>query len=619
VFSRAALDPLRNFLRDRANPPSDQISRTTLKGEGTVIHARTTLVLYHRDGAMVAQLEKGRVLVLGRAAPADIVIPDPGLSRQHARFTWNDSGIWVEDLKSTNGTRKNGEPITRAQVAPGDELAIGPVMVTVHVMSSNDEELRGFDGHDRFVAALADEIVRARTFQRPLALMMVRSGDAPVNLAPNAPTRGGSGDRAGARHMSKWASRLRARLRPVDRVGIYGPSAVLVSLPEAAPQGVHGLMSDLAAGDPPLTCRAVWFPTDGGSVEELISALQVAKRDRKATTTAEQNVGVVVKNPAMKEVMATVARLAQSNIAVLIHGESGTGKEVVARAIHDGGPRKKAPLRTINCAAIPGTLIESVLFGHEQGAYTGADKSARGIFEQAEGGTVLLDEIGELVSGAQAALLRVLETKRLTRVGGDKEIAVDVRVIAATHRDLEAMVEAGRFRLDLLYRLNPMTLRLPPLRERTDEIAPLAERFLKDAARQAGRSEIRGIDPPAMAALLAYSWPGNVRELRNAIERAVVLAEGGVIRLEDLTDRIRSGASVETAAADPDSGVSLDSSGEIPSDYREHVRKFEERLIVNALRKYNGNQTEAAKALGLPLRTLVHKIQTYGIKKKFEK
>ena len=307
-------------------------------------------------------------------------------------------------------------------------------------------------------------------------------------------------------------------LRPVDRVGIYGPAAVLVSLPEATPEAVRGLVAALSGGDPPLSCSAVMFPGDGGSVEELIAALQVAKRDRMAPADAGDAPGVVVKNAAMKQVMATVKRLAQSTIGVLIHGETGTGKEVIARAIHEGGPRKKQPLRCINCAAIPGTLIESVLFGHEQGAFTGADKSARGIFEQADGGTVLLDEIGELAASAQAALLRVLETKKVTRVGGDKEIDVDVRVIAATHRDLEAMVEAGRFRQDLLYRLNTMTLRIPPLRERVDEIRPLAERFLKEARRQAG-TDVRAIDPQALAALERYPWPGNVRELRN-VDRA---------------------------------------------------------------------------------------------------
>jgi DNA-binding NtrC family response regulator len=570
----------------------DEPIRTTLKGGDTVLHARTTLVLYHRDGAMVAQLDRGKSIVVGRSAPADVVIPDPGLSRQHARFTWDNFGLWVEDLKSTNGTRKNGAPVTRAKIAPGDEIAVGPVMVSVHVMASGDEQLRGFDGHDRFVAALGDELVRARTFQRPLTLMLVKSDDKD-------------------RHVARWASRLRARLRPVDRVGIYGPAAVLVSLPEASPQLVTDLVTALTANDP-LTCSAVVFPTDGGSVEELIAALQVTKRaDRKTAPPPADAGAMVIRNPAMKQVMATVKRLAESTIAVLINGETGTGKEVIARAIHEGGPRKKKPLRTINCAAIPATLIESVLFGHEQGAYTGADKSARGIFEQADGGTVLLDEIGELAAGAQAALLRVLETKKVTRVGGDKEIDVDVRIIAATHRDLEAMVESGKFRQDLLYRLNTMTLRIPPLRERVDEIRPLAERFLKDACRQAG-TDVRAIDDAAFAALEAYAWPGNVRELRNAIERAVVLAEGGTIRLPDLTDRIRSTGGIDGPTADPDV---LESS---PGEYKDHVRKFEADLILRALKKHNGNQTEAAKYLGLPLRTLVHKIATYGIKKKFD-
>ena len=570
------------------------MDRTTLKGGDTVLHARTTLVLYHRDGAMVAQLDKGRPLVVGRAAPADVEIPDPGLSRQHARFTWDDHGIWVEDLGSTNGTRKNGEQVSHVRIAPGDEIAIGPVMVTVHVISSVDDELRGFDGHDRFIAALGDEIVRARTFQRPLALLMVR----------------GAGAKDG--HVSRWASRLRIGLRPVDRVGIYGPSAVLVSLPEASPEAVHALAAALSGGDPPLTCGAVSYPADGASVDELIAALQVATRAGRAPDQADKAgdpVAIVVKNPAMKQVMATVKRLAQSQVAVLIHGETGTGKEVIARAIHDGGSRRKQPLRCINCAAIPGMLIESVLFGHEQGAFTGADKSARGVFEQADGGSVLLDEIGELAAPAQAALLRVLETKHVTRVGGEKEIEVDVRVIAATHRDLEGMVEAGRFRQDLWYRLNTVTLRIPPLRERVDEIRPLAERFLKEARRQAG-SDVRTIDPRALAALEGYGWPGNVRELRNVIERAVVLAEGSTITPADLTDRVRGAARGQAGEAEP---------ADEPGDYKEHVRRYEAELILRALHKHNGNQTEAARSLNLPLRTLVHKIQTYGIKKKFER
>jgi len=572
----------RKILRERAKPTID---RTTLKGGDTVMHARTTLVLYHRDGAKVAQLEKGRAIVVGRAAPSDVEIHDLGLSRQHARFTWDDDGIWVEDLKSTNGTKKNGERIQRAKVSPGDEIAVGPVMVSVHMMSSIDDELRSFDSHDRFVSTLGDELTRARTFQRPLALLMVKS----------------------TAHVSKWASRLRARIRAVDRVGIYGPNSVLVLLPEATVDMAQALQVELSGGEPALQSNAVMFPADGGSVDELIAAVQSNRKPAPIDTS-----GIIVKNTAMKEVMTTVKRLAQSTIAVLIHGETGSGKEVIAQAIHEGGARKKAPMRAINCAAIPQTLLESVLFGHEQGAFTGADKAAPGIFEQADGGSVFLDEIGELAPSAQAALLRVLETKKLTRVGGHKEIEVDVRVIAATHRDLEAMVEAGRFRQDLLYRLNTMTLRIPPLRERIDEIKPLADRFLKEANAKSG-THVKSLDAKAIEALEAYSWPGNVRELRNVIERAVVLAEGKAIQLADLTERVRGGTRAKTQA-EPDSVEDSTS-----SDYRERVRKFETELIIRALHKANGNQTEAAKALNLPLRTLVHKIQTYGIKKKFDK
>jgi len=210
---------------------------------------------------------------------------------------------------------------------------------------------------------------------------------------------------------------------------------------------------------------------------------------------------------------------------------TGTGKEVLARLIHEGGPRRDKPLVAVNCGAIPAELLESTLFGHERGAFTGAGQQQKGLFEAADGGTIMLDEVGELPAAAQVALLRVLEEKRVRRVGATREIEVDVRVIAATHRDLEAMVEARSFRRDLFYRLNGVDVTLPPLRARREDIAPLAERFLKKAAKANGR-EVRSIAPEAMVLLKEYGWPGNVRELRNAVERAVVIAEAA--RLLDM-------------------------------------------------------------------------------------
>jgi two-component system response regulator AtoC len=333
----------------------------------------------------------------------------------------------------------------------------------------------------------------------------------------------------------------------------------------------------------------------------------------------------------MRELYETIARVAPSLLPVLVMGETGSGKELVARALHEGSSRRGQPLRSVNCGAIPATLLEGTLFGHERGAFTGAERTSKGLFEQAQGGTVFLDEVGELSAQAQAALLRVLETRRITRLGGDREIDVDVRVVAATHRDLEQLCEAGTFRWDLLYRLNAMTLRVPPLRERPEDLGPLVEAFVAEANRTHGRA-VRGIEPGAWECVTRHRWPGNVRELRNAVDRAVVIARGERITEEDLPERVRAGAAASAAsgraAGAPTSTASAVGNGAVAGageeeglEYRErlkqHMQRYETELIVEALRKFNGNQTEAARALQMPLRTLAHKIQTYGIKKTF--
>nr|MDQ3037490.1 sigma-54 dependent transcriptional regulator [Myxococcota bacterium] len=319
---------------------------------------------------------------------------------------------------------------------------------------------------------------------------------------------------------------------------------------------------------------------------------------------------VIVASPAMREVYALVRRVAGASIPILIQGETGTGKEVIARAIHAESPRRQRPLRSINCGAIPATLIESVLFGHEKGAFTGAERASPGIFEQADGGTVMLDEVGELSLAAQAALLRVLETKRVARVGAVHEIDVDVRVVAATHRDLEAMIESGGFRRDLLYRLNAMTMRVPPLRERPEEIDALADAFLVEGSKASGAA-VRSIDPRARALLQSYAWPGNVRELRNVIERAVLVCGGEAIQPEDLGERIVRAPSAPSSIVPPAVVGSLDDD----SDFKDRVRQYETELILDALKRASGNQTQAAKMLRMPLRTLVHKMSSYGIRK----
>jgi DNA-binding NtrC family response regulator len=405
---------------------------------------------------------------------------------------------------------------------------------------------------------------------------------------------------------------------------LYGFGSALVLLAEtdreSAAHQARSLVRTGHLGEPPLVCGIAMYP-DAGTSHELVDAVRRAARTAtpskpvavaNAVDDHDDKSSVVIVSEAMREVFDLVRRLATSTIPVLIQGETGTGKEVVARAIHNAGPRKTEPMRSINCGAIPANLIESVLFGHEKGAFTGAEQSSPGIFEQADGGTVFMDEVGELSQAAQAALLRVLETKRVTRVGGTEEKKVDVRVLAATHRDLEKMVQNGQFRMDLLYRLNTMMLSVPALRDRVEEIEPLAELFLSEANRLNGTA-VSGIRDDARRLLRTYAWPGNVRELRNEIERAAVICRGTEILGDDLSERVR-GTSPDALAkptAIPPALVE-------DVDFKERVRQYEVNLILSALKRCEGNQTQAAKMLRIPLRTLVHKIKAYGIRKMYE-
>ena len=282
---------------------------------------------------------------------------------------------------------------------------------------------------------------------------------------------------------------------------------------------------------------------------------------------------------------------------------------------------------SVNCAAIPAQLVESTLFGHERGAFTGAAAAQRGVFEAADGGTVFLDEVGELSLAAQAALLRVLETQRLTRVGSTREITVDVRIVAATHRDLERMAEEGQFRSDLYYRIATMVVRIPALRERRDDIPLLARRFLEGRAIDSAQAP-PSIQPEALAALVAHDWPGNVRELKNAIERALVVAQDGHIELADLPERVRgsspatsNGAPAFTSGTAPATSATAPPASPAPPltpphgevDLRAEMMAHERRLLVEMLAACDWNKTKAAQRLGLPVRTLTYKMTALGI------
>ncbi|MBI4610635.1 MAG: sigma-54-dependent Fis family transcriptional regulator [Candidatus Rokubacteria bacterium] len=302
----------------------------------------------------------------------------------------------------------------------------------------------------------------------------------------------------------------------------------------------------------------------------------------------------------MEEVFASLSKVIRTHVTVLIQGESGTGKELVAEVIHQNGPRKGGPFIKVNCAAIPEGLLESELFGHERGAFTGATTQKPGKFELAHGGTLFLDEVGDMALATQAKILRVLEAREIYRVGGTRPLKVDVRIIAATNKSLADAVQRKEFREDLYYRLNVFSIVLPPLRERAGDIPLLVEAALREIGDTAGKM-VKGVSPEALERLMAYSWPGNVRELRNTIERATVLCDGDLIQAEDLPVHLQ--ASPEPGPEDHGKAKHLD----------DRLAEMERTLITEALRESRGVQAQAARKLGINERSLWYRIKKFGI------
>src|SRR5580658_6099032 len=326
--------------------------------------------------------------------------------------------------------------------------------------------------------------------------------------------------------------------------------------------------------------------------------LEVTRRKLRDTGVLGPMVGASKK---MQELFALIERVAGSNVSVLITGESGTGKELVARTLHDLSPRKNKPFVAVNCAAIPETLIESEIFGHERGAFTGALERRTGCFELAEEGTLLLDEIGEMPIATQAKLLRVLEDHRLRRLGSKIETAVDVRVLAATNKVPEDAVAKGELRNDLYYRLNVFNIHLPPLREHKDDIPALVESLLKDMSAKHGR-KVAVVSEAVLNLFQNYSWPGNVRELRNTLERAVIVCDGPVIETKHLTPGFGQ-TTIRTSSDDPDA---------IHLDVGMTVEEAERRLILKTIESTSNNKTRSAEILGISLKTLHNKLKEYG-------
>jgi DNA-binding NtrC family response regulator len=550
--------------------------------EGTAA-PRAFIVVDHLDdadrGSQVVDLPDGQDVTIGRSASATVHVDDDSVSRMHARIRRNGDTIEVEDLGSRNGTRVNGERISAVtRVSAGDEIAIGPIIAVVGVTSALR---RSSPIADAAVgeARLAAEVDRSVRYHRPLTLALVR---VPSDEAVEAIARA---------------------LRPMDLMAEDAGDDFFLILPELDRHGARTAIARLRevarAEGTSIEAATVLCPDDGTTPGDLIGRLRSSLRagtNRAQTPAPVLDTGPIAIEPAMKRVYALVERIADTPMTVLILGETGVGKEVVAEAIHRRSARRDKPFIRLNCAALPETLLESELFGHEKGAFTGADRRKVGYFEAASGGTLFLDEIGEMPASLQAKLLRVLERKVIIRVGGVSEVPIDTRLIAATHRDLDAEARAGRFRQDLLFRICGFTIVIPPLRDRPNEIVPLAEHFARVAALEQGRPA-PALGPDATAILTTYAWPGNVRELRNAIERALVLCDD-TITAADLPDRLTGDREIHGTAA----------------DVRGQLAAAERATIVAALEAADYNQTRAARRLGLSRRTLIYRMEKYGLK-----
>ncbi len=603
----------------------------------TASSVMAVLILLRNEVPLV-RFALGDVATLGRASECEVQLVDTELSRRHAQLRRTDGGWEIEDLGSRNGTRVDGAVI-RAATIPLREGALIELGSHRLLFDPPVDVVGDRDGDHRLLLVRDDTAARgARRLPAGItrsSAELTRDHEHALQLIAAA-DRGGLGallaavcESLGAERACLVATTPDGGLRPLC---VHGSATVTTSttliqraMTEQVPLAVddaqgdvsfatassvlaHDLRAVLAA---PLIHegralgvlhldhrrRGAFDDSTLARVAALAPAiaLAVARTVRPAAPVLAAMPRVVGDDPRLRAALDAAVRTGAAGTQLLILGESGTGKELVARAYHAAGPRASGPWIAVNCAAFSETLLDSELFGHEQGAFSGASRRHRGCFEQADGGTLFLDEVGELGSATQAKLLRVLADRRFYRVGGEQPIEVDVRVVAATHRDLRAQITAGAFRDDLYWRLAVITVEVPPLRARGADRAALTAHFFATLAAELGRRPPT-LSPEAQALWDRHPWPGNVRELRNAVERLLVLHDGGVVEADDLPPELRAHAGSPA-----------------PGTLAEAIAVLERERIAAALEANSGNKAATARALGISRPTLDKKLRDHGI------
>ncbi len=565
---------------------------STIAHEGDGTGDELQLVVVEQDSVTAHPLpSRGQVLV-GRGADVDVSLSDPGASAQHSRIYLEGSSVTIEDLGSRNGTQVRDQRLAageRVPLALGEAVMIAGAVLLVQRKNRRLNQRRSLP-HGYFELRVAEECQRAES-STPLGEFSVARLDVEGELT-----------------SEEFTELAAEHLRPTDILGTYARNSYEILLlgasSEAAFESLCKTLGERLAKPRVSLAR---FPGDGRTAHALIAKACAGLRPEPAVGSRP---GIIVRDERMRNVYRLAEKAAARDINVLILGETGVGKEILAETIHRASKRAGQPFLCLNCGGLNDSLRESELFGYERGAFTDAKSPKAGLLEAASGGTVFLDEIGEMSSAVQAMLLRAIETKQVTRLGGVQPKSIDVRFVAATHRDLVQDIKQKRFRSDLYYRLNGITLDIPPLRERRSEIRPLAEAFLLQLAPVSGLAIVPRLSEAAALLLESYRWDGNIRELRNVMERALVLSDGGDIEPEHLPiETIKSGSEIDAADT-----VLVDAiPNDPPAGSLTPVERAERARVIEALRLEGGNQTRAARRLGIARSTLVLRIEAFNL------